>query len=50
MSSSFVIFRSAVSFRILRTWAGVRPGLTLRMSATTPVTCGAAIEVPWRLA
>ena len=33
--------------RICSTCAGVRPGLTESINETTPVTCGAAMLVPW---
>jgi hypothetical protein len=33
--------------RICNTWAGVRDGLSEYSSETTPVTCGAAMLVPW---
>jgi hypothetical protein len=37
----------AVLCRMDSTWSGVSVGLTDSISATTPTTCGVAIDVPW---
>src|SRR4051812_19209027 len=37
----------AVLCRMDVTWSGVSVGLAESISATTPTTCGVAIEVPW---
>ena len=37
----------AVLCRMEVTWSGVSVGFTDSISATTPTTCGVAIDVPW---
>src|SRR5690349_8936945 len=43
-SVTFPVVAFATS--LARTWDGVRPGAASRISATAPVTCGVAIDVP----
>ena len=46
MSNPRVIMSTAVERRHRFTWAGVAFGFACSISATTPATCGAAIDVP----